>query len=230
MKNSLVVWSGGCDSTLVLHDLARHSSEAHPVRAVSFEHNQVPCAKEQYYARNRVLKVLRDRGHHIQLATIKVDVSDTGAFQFRGEGSNPQAVFWTLATQLLRDDEDLYFGYTRGADWWRDGRFARIFTEYQCAAGRRGCLYQPLGTMDRPAILHRLEKAGLLKLVWWCEGGALGGKKVRKNPCGKCRSCQIHKTALWQLKEFGPGFVQDPWDPAWAAQWNTHLAVAKGAT
>lgn len=232
MKDSLVVWSGGADSTLVLHDLAQYSSAKHPVRAVSFEHTNVAGAEEQYYARNRILKLLRGRGHHIRhtLVTVKTH----GDFEFRGENSDPQAVFWTLATQMLRDDEDLYYGYTKEASWWRGGHFARMFTEFQQAASRRGCLYMPLGSMARPAVLHRLKEVGLLKLVWWCESGTPGprpatGRKRAKRPCGKCESCKHHATALWQLKEHGPGFVNDPWNPAWGWTVGTPMAAAKGA-
>lgn len=233
MKASLVVWSGGADSTLVLYDLAQYSSAKHPVRAVSFEHSQIAASQEHYYARNRVLKVLRERGHHVKHSTVRIEV--VGGFEFRSENSNPQAVMWTLATQMLRDDEDLYFGYTSESGWGDGGHFARVFTAYQRAASRRGCLYMPLGTLARPAVLHRLKEAGLLKLVWWCSAGEVGtrrtrkDKKVRKKPCGKCKSCKHHATALWQLKEHGPGFVNDPWNPAWGWQQGTPMAAAKGA-
>lgn len=151
MKDSLVVWSGGADSTLVLRDLAQYSSAQHPVRAVSFEHNQITAAQEHQYARNRILKWLRDCGHHVRHAVVSIKVS--GGFEFRTTG-NPQAVIWTLAAQMLRDDEDLYFGYTKGESWWRGGNLARTFTEHQRLANRRGCLYMPLASMDRPAVLH----------------------------------------------------------------------------
>jgi len=232
MKNSLVVWSGGADSTLVLYDLAQYSSAKHPVRAVSFEHSQVPGAQEHYYARNKILLHLRNQGAHVQHTLVKV--STHGAFEFLGDNSDPQAVFWTLAIQMLRPDEDIYFGYTKEAGWWRGNHFGRVFTEFQRAAERHGALYLPLGMMARPAVLHRLKGLGLLKMVWWCEGERLATQRPTKikraaKPCGKCGSCLHHATALWQLKEHGPGFINDPWDPAWGWQPGAPLAAAKGA-
>lgn len=205
MRDSLVVWSGGADSTLVLYDLARQSSEDHPVRAVSFESDQVAGEKEQFYARNRVINALRKRGHHVRHGTIKIQSS--GPFGFDCHGL-PQATMWLYAAQCLREDEDLYFGYVKGDDWWcESARFTTMFEQAQAASGRTGGIYTPLRYIHKRTVLHRLQEAKLLDLVWWCGARPEGRKKARVEPCGKCSSCIAHETAVWQLENWGPGTV-----------------------
>jgi len=56
---SLVLWSGGCDSTLVLWDLLqKQSPNDPPIHTLSIDHFAVCAGKEQASARSQILPLL----------------------------------------------------------------------------------------------------------------------------------------------------------------------------
>lgn len=202
----LVCWSGGCDSTLVLLDLAKQSSASRPVRTFSISMPEQICgAVEQRRARKRILAKLRRGGSHIEPTEMILGL-DHGA-GLLGHGL-PQAVVWLLGAQALRGQEDLYLGYIRGDDWWyHRGEFARVFERLQFIGGRKGAMHAPLEGVQKRGVIHRLNEAGLLDLTWWCDAAPAGRRKSRSEPCGLCSSCVAHETGAWQLEKWGPGFL-----------------------
>lgn len=205
---SLISWSGGCDSTLLLYELAVKSSEEKPVRAVSLMHPQVAADVEHRKARQAILKRLRKRGHHIlhQELHLRIHTSNgkrTGGggkhawFHCNSNGGIIQPVFWMpLAATYLGKDEDLYMGYIREDDLWQyEGNFGRAFGDLQFLMGKTGAIKYPFKLEYKWQILKRLRNVKLLDLCWYCETPKKG------KACGECASCFKHKSALWQLGE-----------------------------
>ena len=194
---SLVCWSGGADSTLVLYDLAEKSSAAEPVNTVSFRVSQVGAEREQARARERILKEFKKRDYHVNSCEIDVKVTKGSGMDCHGL---PQAAVWTLGIQVLGQEEDLYLGYIKGDDWtWNRAEYVRVFEAWQHISARTGNLFTPLGLTPKHHVLDRLEDARLLHLVWWCEclgRSPVNTGRVRTKPCGDCESCRTHETAM----------------------------------
>lgn len=200
---ALVCWSGGCDSTLVLYDLAQKASPLDPVRAVSFDVSQTFMRKEQALARKRILAWMKKKGLHVDHFEIGLNTGIKGNYSLHSYG-NPQAVLWLLATQALTKEEDLYMGFVRKDDWWGDyASWHLIFTTLQDVAGRAGKLRTPLCKTHKHNVVARLREIGLLDLTWWCGADDLLKNKRRREPCGYCNSCVDHETAVWQHERFG---------------------------
>lgn len=194
----LVCWSGGCDSTLLLHHAARlYGTERSPIRTFSLTCDQISSGPPEAKARQRILKALRRRGYNIEHTEMTLSTGDGPGLRHHGL---PQAVLWLVATQALTVHETLALGYIRGDDWLGDAEgFRAVFDRLQKINGREGVLWTPLAGTEKCGVLHQLRELDLLDLTWWCELPA------KRKPCGECPSCQRHATGLWKLKRFGPG-------------------------
>lgn len=210
---TLVCWSGGCDSTLVLYELAKQAScfdpsvdSGKPVRAISFSFSQVPANREQARARTRILEWMKARNYPVEHLEVKVDTNEA-----LNQYGNPQATMWLLAQQALRVDEHLYSGYHRGDDFWHNGHhFTETFKALQAHAFRTGQWIFTLAADAKYQIIEKLKKTAdpgrpetsLYDLCWWCaDARSMDEKeKLRDTPCGKCPSCITHTMALKEIE------------------------------
>jgi hypothetical protein len=180
---SLILWSGGLDSTLALYrelvgatrgsawnvgvganDLDRRFAH----RTLSVEWPQAAGQRWLPRSRKRIAKALRaaglDFGEHI--VTVDVDAHRT-------EGHPIQGGLWIAAASLLaRDDEDVVLGWLRGeCDNLAEVRAA--FDALQRYHGKTGKLFTPLASHTKADVLVELGRAkvaGLEDASWWCEG------------------------------------------------------------
>lgn len=186
---SLVLWSGGCDSTLVLFELAAEALAAgKPLpRALSIVYDQqVPAAYQHRKARERILRELAQRGLKIEHSELSLSLS--GENYVKGSPGLPQPVLWLTAAQLfLEPDEDLYAAYIRGDDIWHYRQFLfSVFDNAQALLRKSGKLQLPLEWESKDGVLKDLQSYGLLKLCWYCE--TVRGESMK--PCGWCPSCK----------------------------------------
>lgn len=194
---ALVLWSGGCDSTLVLHDLGRKSSADKPVRALSIRHFQVGAQAEQRKARLVLLKEMRRRGFYIKCA--EVTVTKKGAFHILSSGVS-QPMLWLLhGIPFLRQDEDLHMGIVYGDNsiLQHIEDLQRTFDACQRMRECGGELKLPFRHNTKGHVIGRLKELKLYKHCWWCEAPQKG---LIPKPCGKCGPCTTHATALYQAK------------------------------
>ena len=114
---TLVCWSGGCDSTLVLADLLEDPPKNEQVRSISINHpQQIVNSYRARAARKKLLRVFKKQGFDHQ--HVEVTFRQSGSFDLVSLG-NPQAPVWLLISFLyLRRNENLYLGYVRGDDLW----------------------------------------------------------------------------------------------------------------
>ena len=196
----LLVWSGGCDSTLLLHDLVKDSTENNPVKTIAIIHPQVAAMKEQRSARKMVLKWMKKNGHHIHHQ--EVEVKHTGEL-IRCNGSNgvaagnggiSQYTMWMFtALNYLDAEEDLYMGYIHGDDiWWYRHEIWESFRHLLYIMGKKGELKFPLGHMKKSKIIESLKERGLYNLIWYCETPNKGKR------CGRCEPCIKHDVSIFE--------------------------------
>ena len=89
---ALVCWSGGCDSTLLLHELARvHGTPSNPIRAISIVSTQVTAGKKEKGARDRLMRTFRKEGLHVELSELELRTLSGSGLEVHGL---PQAILW----------------------------------------------------------------------------------------------------------------------------------------
>lgn len=189
---SLVCWSGGCDSTLVLYNLVKNRRCDEIVRAVSITHPQIYAAKESKTARANISKFLHAKGYGFLHS--EIEVSNKGHVPvIKGNGIAQGALWLSMSSLHLEEKEDLYFGYIREDDIWhyRNWFFCAFF-DLKTMMGKEGAVKIPLEWHTKTEVLKELPK-DLLKLCWWCESPKKG------KACGKCKPCVRHKKAVADL-------------------------------
>lgn len=193
---SLVLWSGGCDSTLVLYDLAvKEGTRDRPVRALTVKHSMVNAWREQAAARKRILARFEQLGLHV--ACSQVDLT----FRGRHWPTSPmgQATAWVaIAALMVEDKERLYTGHHEGDSMWLSwSNLSYAFQQLCSAGGKNDVRWEtPLFDVRKRGVIERLRKAKLHRLCWWCEHPR-GGK-----PCGGCAPCRAHELALHEMRRW----------------------------
>lgn len=195
--NKLVCWSGGCDSTLCLYDLAAKSSKASPVHSIAINHGEVGAEIQQKKARVRLLARFKKLGFHIQHTEITIRTK--GDFYISGHGIVQPSIWLPFAMLYARKKDDLIFGYIRGDDVWHHKLAIEYIHQYaQSLNHNEGKLVFPLEWMTKAEVIKRLRELKLLKLVWWCERPTKKGR-----PCKECGCCVVHQVAVYQLEKYG---------------------------
>lgn len=204
---ALLLWSGGCDSTLLLRDLLTARNNAGKgaytslatgefVRSLAIGCGQCAGSVRMRETRQKLIpkmeKIAGSGWVHGE-TVITRDGLTIDAF-----GGLPQPVLWILNASLYLDQhENLYAGYIRGDDFWHySGWVHHAFDSIQRLTNRTGKLLTPLEWFDKSDVLTVLPP-GLLKLTRSCEGDS-------DRPCGKCKPCKTHATAIWQMKTGKP--------------------------
>lgn len=193
-KQALVCWSGGRDSTLLLHNLL--SEEDTIVRAISIIHEQVDDERQKE-ARTKIKEKLVNKFREFTSfeVTISFDEGSPGAYVDNGL---IQPVLWIpTASTFLKNEEDLYVGYIRGDDVWHARyQITEIFKNIQYIMGKSGDIKFPLEPMNKADVILELSRTGLLHDTWFCqENGPI--------PCGKCSSCETDAMHTFILEKRG---------------------------
>jgi len=192
----IVIWSGGCDSTLVLAERAVKSSKENPVHTLSFnvpwiDKRQMRC---EFLARKKILKELKKRGLHI----INHEVTLTENQELDFEYGLPQQHFWFLMSVFYTKKNDkVYFGYIREDDWWHiEKHYTNAHYYLKLCRDRDAKFVYPLEWISKEEVVRNLKKEDLLDLCWVCDSP----KKIGV-PCGKCKKCLELKDAINKLDE-----------------------------
>lgn len=177
----VVVWSGGADSTVVLHELAKNSSKLWPVTCLTIESEFLLNAqqqKNQKAARQRYLALAAKSGFHIESTVIRVDAGELQA--------TDQASLWLAhLSPYLSDKISLYFGYVLGDSYWqRKTEFEEAWRALQALEQKEWQIHYPLKHKSKSDVLSSLERNRIPANCWWtCE------KPPGKKPCGHCNKC-----------------------------------------
>lgn len=201
----MILWSGGCDSTLILHDalaerrkLTDSNSWVWPVVTLAIAQDGVAALDEQRAARNAIRAELEKRGDVWKHLEVHVSVDGGYILEFPGL-SQPQ-LWISVAHSYLGKAEPLIVGWHDGDHVW--SRMADVRTAFEALqriGGRTGQIETPLRYDRKSNIIKRLKATGLYDLTWYCEapkdGRRCEGHKV-------CTPCRVHALALAECDMF----------------------------
>jgi len=187
---SLILWSGGCDSTLLLQRLLRNEmSYTGVVRALSIDCEQVCGNKQMVEARNVIKMKLKKLGLEFEHIEIKIE----GSAFFSGSGLIQPALWVSFGVASLDKEEDLYLGWIEGDDVWHyKQEISETFHSLTKLQGKSGRIFTPLEWFSKEVVLSNLEK-DLLDSCWYCES-------EKNEPCGICSSCWSVRKARWVIE------------------------------
>ena len=183
---SLVMWSGGCDSTLVLYRDARDSTPNKPARALRIIHPQLPANTQQQIARERIKREFVDR--HLPVEYTEVSFTNKGDACI---GDFRQSALWiSIGALHIRENENMLLGYIRSDTIWHSKWTLGLFTALVNEMRAPGCqLLFPLEWKTKQDVIQELKEAKLVGLCWSCDsyegvlylaGSARSAKKSAK--------------------------------------------------
>ncbi len=184
-NEALICWSGGRDSTLILHDLL--ALRTIKVRTITITHSQVEGEKMQKIMRTAAKKKLVAKYGDFVSDEVTIDSSGAGI----PSGGCVQPMLWIpLAALHLKAEEDLYLGYVRGDDVWHyRTQIYELFRQSQALLYKSGELVCPLEWITKKEIITELDRIDLLKSTWYCQTDRL-------DTCGTCASCIINEMTM----------------------------------
>lgn len=187
-KDHVVVWSGGCDSTLLLDMVSeKFGTYEKPIIAFSIYHHILDNKKltKESEAREKFLSELKSRGLHIIHKTLEIK-SDSSYKE--GYGGLPQAFLWALnILPYIKNGSNVYFGYIRNDDFWHMGQyFEEMVRAGSKLMGKEIKVHYPLEYHTKEHVIAELGVRKLYDYVWWCEmSNEKGG---RYNECVPCKT------------------------------------------
>ena len=199
--NVIVVWSGGADSTRLLHEWSLKGSAANPVHAISITHNCIGYdgqADRERESRAKIKDYLISIGRNIKFHEIEVRVPECihNIGSTMGFGVH-QANIWlgNIMPYLGDDNNKIVFGYIQGDDFFHyRHHVTNIIQQLSYISGSSAKVEYPLEWESKEDVLRYLYRNNLIDMVWWCEFPE--GNK----PCGNCSSCHRHDQALYILR------------------------------
>lgn len=193
LKHRMVIWSGGCDSTLLLKRTAeKYGTPDNPVIALSFESHVLGKAKitKEREARKKLKSVFKRRGYSIEYHTVEIDATTW----YKQKSGLPQAFLWaSLASFYAPNNSVLYFGYIRTDDFWHHSQpFKEMLESGSDLLGADIAFEFPLEFMSKEEVIQHLLDDELYDHVWYCEGV----EKPTDTACGCCSPCKKHTLSL----------------------------------
>lgn len=189
---ALVLWSGGCDSTLVLYRLLKEHQDEDKgyVHAISVNHDQVPANKESQIARKKILAKFKKM--RLWVLHTEVNIKSKGYREVYPCGGLTQPTIWLTIINYLKEKEDLYFGYIKGDDIWHHKyAFEEACKNLFSLGCRSGNVIMPLEYTSKEEVIKELKQLNLLDLCWYCE------RPEKGKACGDCLSCKTHRKGMW---------------------------------
>lgn len=198
---SVVMFSGGCDSSLLLYEEAMKISRKEvcysTVVAVSVCHDQIRHSSVQRESRVRFLDEMRRRELDRHIQCVEVDITQRGG-SVTVSGLVQPSIWFSLAPLYAGAEDTVLLGYHDGDQFWQYRHEAEAALHGLSALlNKKLVASYPLRLTSKADIIKTLKDRGLYDLCWYCEN------PVGWSVCGTCDPCKTHRTALWQLSEFG---------------------------
>lgn len=198
-----VMWSGGCDSTMLLYELLRAYGPERVV-AVSYIYPWLTAQKVQNEKDHRIafMAAMKLRGlgdfRNLELKISQNNVIGDTVWVNQGAGL-PQAVAWLLSVPIYAsDDSYIYTGAIRNDDLTlRLESYHELFHGLTGVLRKNIKLREPYLYLTKANIIEKLIKEDLYDLTWFCENPSDG----HITPCGRCVPCKTHHSALIELQQ-----------------------------
>jgi 7-cyano-7-deazaguanine synthase in queuosine biosynthesis len=181
-KMTAILWSGGADSTLLLHDIATKAKQNQDtINAITITHPQVLNSHILEH-QQKTLKQLSKMGlNNITHNLIKID-TPLIAYQ---TGIVQAAIWIGIIPPYLGSTENLYTGHIKEDDIWHYRQWVYgAFDNLQTLLSHTGTLQIPFEWTPKHEITKRLQQLELH--TWTCEN------HIHK-PCQKCTPCKKQK-------------------------------------
>ncbi len=196
-----VLWSGGCDSTLLLYELIELYGFSNVV-AVSYKYPWLgPKYNNERISREAFKAAMKLKYGDLQIRHIEIDVSVnsvSGCGLSAYPGGLPQSVAWLLSIPLYATPKSyIYDGGISNDDLTlKLDLYNQTLESVSDLLMRDFVIRHPYVYMYKWEILEKLFKYDIYKYTWFCE------QPDNDKPCCKCRPCQTHIIALKYLEEF----------------------------
>lgn len=190
---ALLLWSGGCDSTLLLYTMLKYYNGE--VRTIAINHQNVLANGESKKCRTKLIKKL-SKIKKFKHTEINIKHNNNLVYPKLGASGLIQPAIWILTASLyLEYDEDLYVGYVKGDDVWHQfNNLTWAFSYIQATIGKIGKIITPFEWVGKFQVIDKLMRLRLISFCWWC-GDPAKGKR-----CNKCGSCEAHKLSRYERK------------------------------
>lgn len=212
---NVLLYSGGCDSTLILYSLLN----AYPEKEIYTVAIRYPWLLEEkheseFQTRHRYIKHLTEKGHIIHHSEINVTQSTFDFLDGKKDqkvlnavaGGSPQAIAWLSLISIYLDRGDkLYYGIlgsdsnAQYIDYYREG-MKYILTTLD--RNNEIELRTPLRYKNKDYVLRQLLLNNIYDYTWHCEEPISKGV-----PCLNCHPCQTHLKALVGIEQFDDSAV-----------------------
>lgn len=194
-KEVYVLYSGGCDSTLVLHKALR---TGHPINTISFTSIQLGGNNAEANKRKKYFEYCKKNNLLIGENLI-INIDNDGATGFKtGDYSCPQPAIWLYNMMAyLPDNSIVLTGYIRGDDFLSFDVFSSWIQAYEGLKGLFGKnieIYFPLAHASKDYVIKELRKFKIEQYTSYCENPKTDGA-----PCGVCESCEKHTAYRYLL-------------------------------
>lgn len=201
-EKHIVLWSGGCDSSLLLYELLKAYGKENVV-AVSYSYPWLfaPKCKAETLHRAAFKSKLALRGFpDIQHTHITVDKEDYHTQLEAVAGGLPQAIGWLFQIfPYCLSNTAVYHGVVKGDClplWIQD--YEAIVRHTAKILQREIRFRTPYIEISKPEIIERLIMEEMLEECWFCEVPRENGKYI--DACFECTTCRTHINGLLSLQ------------------------------
>lgn len=190
---ALVLFSGGCDSTLVLYQLLQNQDIRENVKTLSILHPQVGAQEPQKRARENIFKEFQARELPTLRQKIEFEYKFEESMSSPGEGGITQPLLWLpIAFMFAEAGEKIYAGYHKGDDFFKFHDRSLALLDAMCEMHNRKVYMEfPLEYMRKSDIIQELKDRRLYEFCWYCEFPEENG-----GACKKCYPCITHRAAV----------------------------------
>lgn len=194
-----VLYSGGCDSTLVLYETLKEYKDSYTnVNTISFKSKQLAGSGVEAKKRKEFIKFCSNEGLNVGEQLV-IDLDDNGSNGFKtGPWACPQPAIWLYnVLAFLPVDSIVLTGYIRGDDFLTFDVFNNWFNAYNGINnlfGKNIMMYMPLAFRTKDFIIKELISNKIDKFTSYCEN------PINSKPCGECESCNKHKAYYSLIK------------------------------
>lgn len=196
----VVIWSGGPDSTVVLHAAALEASPKKPVIALGVTgHPQLDTSEQvaESRARKAYLKLAKKRGLHIDYKTVEIRGSAAMVVKPESVDAGAQAPMWLCFLAPYFGENDLVsFGYIASDSFWH-GRhqFEMAMKAVAKLMGVTVTYHYPLEWWKKSEVVDYLSRNKIPKTCYWTCMYPRGRRR-----CGKCKKCLEWAAGVAQWK------------------------------
>ena len=208
-KEIIVLWSGGCDSTLLLYTygymIKNNDAKSVKLYTLSYDLDFVNPKKREreLEARKKIKEILAKDGITFDNITINITHDFTGNDFYNERGNREfgglplQLINSTYALALAHPDAKVLVGFLRqDCAMIAIDQFEKMVKAWNKISGKRLDFVLPLKHFTKESVIEDLLRINpkLYESTWYCEFPTYNNK-----PCGNCVPCQEQITALMGL-------------------------------